>query len=58
MAVRVIWRAFPEMCEVAFEALVGPFVVPRAGHFLQWERADLLNATLTAFLRDLPVKNR
>ena len=49
----VIWRAFPEMCEVAFERLVGPFVVPRAGHFLQWERADLLNATLTAFLRDL-----
>ncbi|HEY3190428.1 MAG TPA: alpha/beta hydrolase [Solirubrobacteraceae bacterium] len=49
----VIWRAFPEMCEVAFERLVGPFIVPRAGHFLQWERADLLNATLTAFLRDL-----
>ena len=49
----VIWRDFPERCEVAFERLVGPFVVPRAGHFLQWERADLLNATLTAFLRDL-----
>ena len=49
----VIWRAFPEMCEVVFERLVGPFVVPRAGHFLQWERAELLNATLTAFLRDL-----
>ena len=38
---------------MAFERLVGPFVVPRAGHFLQWERADLLNATLTGFLRDL-----
>jgi pimeloyl-ACP methyl ester carboxylesterase len=49
----VIWREFPEMCEVAFTNLVGPFVVPRAGHFLQWERARLLNATLTAFLRDL-----
>jgi len=49
----VIWRAFPEMCEVAFTRLVGPFVVARAGHFLQWERAGLLNATLTAFLRDL-----
>lgn len=48
----VIWRDFPERCEVAFEHLVGPFVVPRAGHFLQWERADLLNATLVAFLRD------
>ena len=49
----VIWREFPEMCEVVFERLVGPFVVPRAGHFLQWERAELLNATLIAFLRDL-----
>jgi pimeloyl-ACP methyl ester carboxylesterase len=49
----VIWRDFPERCEVAFERLVGPFVVPRAGHFLQWERAELLNATVTAFLRDL-----
>ena len=49
----VIWREFPEMCEVAFTNLVGPFVVPRAGHFLQWERAELLNRTLTAFLRDL-----
>ena len=25
---------------------VGPFVVPGAGHFLQWERADLLNGAL------------
>jgi pimeloyl-ACP methyl ester carboxylesterase len=49
----VIWRTFPEMCEVVFERVVGPYVVPRAGHFLQWERAELLNATLTAFLRDL-----
>ena len=39
----VIWRNFAEMCEVAFNELVGPFVVPRAGHFLQWERAELLN---------------
>lgn len=49
----VIWPDFPERCEVVFEDLVGPFVVPRAGHFLQWERADLLNATLASFLRDL-----
>ena len=49
----VIWREFPDMCEEAFTSLVGPFVVPRAGHFLQWERAALLNATVTAFLRDL-----
>jgi pimeloyl-ACP methyl ester carboxylesterase len=49
----VIWADFPERCEVVFEDLVGPFVVPRAGHFLQWERSELLNATVIAFLRDL-----
>jgi pimeloyl-ACP methyl ester carboxylesterase len=49
----VIWRDFPERCEVAFTDLVGPFIVPRAGHFLQWERAELLNKTAVAFLRDL-----
>jgi pimeloyl-ACP methyl ester carboxylesterase len=49
----VIWRHFPEMCEVAFSELIGPFVVPRAGHFLQWERAELLNRALEYFLRDL-----
>jgi pimeloyl-ACP methyl ester carboxylesterase len=49
----VIWRQFPEMCEVAFNELVGPFVVPNAGHFLQWERAELLNKALEYFLADL-----
>jgi pimeloyl-ACP methyl ester carboxylesterase len=38
---------------VAFPDRVGPFVVPGAGHFLQWERAELLNGALVAFLRDL-----
>jgi pimeloyl-ACP methyl ester carboxylesterase len=49
----VIWPRFPEMCEVAFNELIGPFVVPRAGHFLQWERAELFNRTVDYFLRDL-----
>src|SRR2546426_583138 len=49
----VIWRQFPQMCEVAFSALIGPFVVQGAGHFLQWERATLLNRTIEYFLRDL-----
>ena len=49
----VIWPDFCERCEVVFTDLVGPFVVKRAGHFLQWERADLLNRALIAFLRDL-----
>jgi pimeloyl-ACP methyl ester carboxylesterase len=47
----VIWRDFPERCEVVFSELIGPFVVPRAGHFLQWERAELLNRALAYFLR-------
>ena len=29
----------------------GTLVVPGAGHFLQWERADLLNQALKYFLR-------
>jgi pimeloyl-ACP methyl ester carboxylesterase len=45
----VIWPHFPDMCEVAFSDLTGPYVVPRAGHFLQWERAELLNRTIKAF---------
>ncbi|MDQ6914675.1 MAG: alpha/beta hydrolase [Actinomycetota bacterium] len=49
----VIWSDFVERAEVAFSRCVGPFVVPGAGHFLQWERADLLNRALVAFLRDL-----
>jgi len=49
----VITRDFPERCEVAFTELVGPLLVPRAGHFLQWERADLLNQCLIYFLADL-----
>jgi pimeloyl-ACP methyl ester carboxylesterase len=49
----VLWRHFPRMCEVAFSELVGPFIVQDAGHFLQWERAELLNRTLEYFLADL-----
>jgi pimeloyl-ACP methyl ester carboxylesterase len=47
-----IWSDFPERCEAAFTELVGPFVVPRAGHFLQWERADLLNQAIRYFAGD------
>jgi pimeloyl-ACP methyl ester carboxylesterase len=55
----VIWRQFPQMCEVAFSELIGPFVVQRAGHFLQWERAELLNRATAYFLADLkrPVRS-
>jgi pimeloyl-ACP methyl ester carboxylesterase len=49
----VIWSDFPQRCEVVFTELIGPFVVPHAGHFLQWERHHLLNQALSYFLRDL-----
>jgi pimeloyl-ACP methyl ester carboxylesterase len=47
----VVPRTFCERMEVAFPQCSGPFVVPGAGHFLQWERAELLNRTLVGFLR-------
>jgi len=50
----VMMRDFPERAEVAFTNLVGPFVVPRCGHFLQWERAELLVRTLAAFCLHAP----
>jgi pimeloyl-ACP methyl ester carboxylesterase len=49
----VIPRDFPARCEVAFSERIGPFVVPGAGHFLQWERADVLNQSLVYFFADL-----
>lgn len=42
----VIPRNFPQRMEAAFPNRAGPFIVQRAGHFLQWERADVLNGAL------------
>jgi pimeloyl-ACP methyl ester carboxylesterase len=42
----VIMPDFPERMEAAFPNRAGTFVVPGAGHFLQWERADVLNGAL------------
>jgi pimeloyl-ACP methyl ester carboxylesterase len=49
----VIPRDFPERMEVACTERVGPFVVEGAGHFLQWERSDLLNQAIRYFCLDL-----
>jgi pimeloyl-ACP methyl ester carboxylesterase len=49
----VIPRTFPRAAEVAFPNRMGPFVVPGAGHFLQWERAELLNDAIRHFCPDL-----
>jgi pimeloyl-ACP methyl ester carboxylesterase len=47
----VVPRDFVDKAAVAFTECVGPFVVPGAGHFLQWERADVLNQAVKYFLR-------
>ena len=44
---------FPAQMEVAFPEIVGPFEVPGAGHFLQWERPRVLNRAVEAFCLDL-----
>jgi len=49
----VLWPDFPERAEIVFTERVGPVIVPRAGHFLQWERADVLYQALRYFLADL-----
>jgi pimeloyl-ACP methyl ester carboxylesterase len=46
-------ESFMARMSVAFPDHTGPFVVSGAGHFLQWERPDVLNTTVAAFLRDL-----
>ena len=48
----VIPSSFPDQCATAFPEHVGPFVVTRAGHFLQWERAEVLNQAIRYFCLD------
>jgi pimeloyl-ACP methyl ester carboxylesterase len=40
---RVVESDFIPFCERAFTNRIGPLVIPGAGHFLQWERADIVN---------------
>jgi pimeloyl-ACP methyl ester carboxylesterase len=49
----VVPASFPARCAVAFTECVGPFHLPGAGHFLQWEAAGVLNRTLRWFCADL-----
>jgi pimeloyl-ACP methyl ester carboxylesterase len=48
----VVGPSFLRKAEVAFPERIGPFVVSGAGHFLQWERADVFNRAMAWFLRD------
>jgi pimeloyl-ACP methyl ester carboxylesterase len=49
----VIYPEFDRMAAVVFPDHVGPYLVRDAGHFLQWEAAELLNAAIMSFCRDL-----
>jgi pimeloyl-ACP methyl ester carboxylesterase len=53
---QVVGPDFIHCCEVAFTDRVGPFVLPGAGHFLQWERADLFNPAVAMFFSALQSK--
>ena len=44
----VVGSDFVPACEAAFANRIGPLCIPGAGHFLQWERADILNPLLIA----------
>jgi pimeloyl-ACP methyl ester carboxylesterase len=54
---QVVGPDFLHTCEVAFTNRAGPVVLPGAGHFLQWERADLLNPLVIAYFGDLRVRH-
>lgn len=47
----VIPEDFCDRARTVFTRLVGPFVVPGSGHFMQWEQPEILVGALTAFLR-------
>lgn len=47
----VVPRDFPQRMAAALPDRAGPFVVPGAGHFLQWEQAETLNGALRHFFR-------
>ena len=54
----VINPDFVSRCEIAFPNRIGPLVVPGAGHFLQWERADVFNAVVASCFGDLALSAR
>jgi pimeloyl-ACP methyl ester carboxylesterase len=49
----VIYPDFDRMAALVFPDHVGPFQVRDAGHFLQWEAADVLGSAVRSFCRDL-----
>jgi len=49
----VIYPEFDRMAAAVFPHHVGPFLVRDAGHFLQWEAAEVFNSAVRSFCRDL-----
>jgi pimeloyl-ACP methyl ester carboxylesterase len=49
----IVPKDFAKRCEVAFTNRTGPLVVPECGHFLQWERADVLNEVAKFYFAEL-----
>lgn len=54
----VVGEGFVPQCERAFSNRIGPLVIPGAGHFLQWERADIFNRLLPAVFSDVIARHR
>jgi len=49
----VVPASFPDKMAVACTECVGPFVLRRCGHFVQWEQAAILNRAVRWFCADL-----
>jgi pimeloyl-ACP methyl ester carboxylesterase len=47
-----------ERCAVAFPQLVGPFWVPGAGHFMPWEKPEVVAGAVRSFCGDLLERRR
>lgn len=53
MADEIIGDYWPRQMALACQRPVGPFLIQDAGHFVQWEAAEILNHALRCFCRDL-----
>jgi pimeloyl-ACP methyl ester carboxylesterase len=50
---QIIGRIVTRRAEVAYDRIVGPFIVEGGGHFLSWERPGIVNGALISLCRDL-----
>ncbi len=50
---KIVGPNFPRRMAVACRNHVGPFLVQDSGHFVQFERPDVLNSAVICFCRDL-----